>query len=181
MERVNINTIKKLKEKDIEAFNEVFEAYNDLLYFHALYYVKNECDAQDIVQDIFLRLLRKIHLFNENSSFHTWFMILARNQIYNFIREKRNRKSFCELNEDLVKSYPSDAVYSELPLELDEIKDILGERRFAMLVYRFVHNLTFKEIAKIFNISRETARREVAESVKITKAYKLGKEEWHEE
>lgn len=173
MERISKKTIERLKARDKEAFSEIFLLYKDRVYYFALKYVKNHQDAQDIVQDTFIRCLEKIHLFSGSTqSFNLWFMTIAKNQILNYIRDKRRRNELCILNDELVYSRRSTADLTLEELELEEIRKLIGEHKYFMLIKRYVFGETIKEIAKDQNKSTESIRREIKEAFAIIKKYK---------
>ena len=70
-----------LTDKEIlkERFEKYVEIYKDDVYRVAYYYSKNEDDAQDLLQDTFIRAYRFFNTFRENSNFKSWIFKIMRN------------------------------------------------------------------------------------------------------
>lgn len=177
MHKLNKSTIRELKEGDKEAFNIIFSEYKDVIYYFCYHYLKNYDDANDCTQEIFLRLLQKIHMYNEKeSSFYTWFISLSRNYILNFIKIKHNRMNKCTLSEE---SIDQTIVFNntEIYLMLEDIEKLLGDVKYSIYVNRIGFKMTFKDIAIMLNLNPETARRMYNEAEQTVKEYLQGKDQ----
>ena len=82
--------IEKAQNGDLEAFNELVLAYQDLVYRQALWILKEEEAAEDAVQDTFLKAYRKINTFLRGRPFRSWLLKITTNQCLDMIR-KANR------------------------------------------------------------------------------------------
>ena len=80
------------KSKSDRAANALIRKYSSFVYFTALRYVQNEQDAQDISQDVFIKVLSKLHTFKTQSSLQTWIYSITANQSKNFLKVKSLRK-----------------------------------------------------------------------------------------
>ena len=78
-------------------------------------------EADDVVQDIFVKVYRSLNSFKGDSSFYTWLYRIAVNLSLNEIRRKKTRKTFAF--DDSVTQYESDEI---LPLERMEREGIVG-------------------------------------------------------
>ena len=61
--------INKLKEGDVLSFDSIFKKYNKKVYYFAISYLKNEEDAEDVVQEVFFNLWKYRERINENYIF----------------------------------------------------------------------------------------------------------------
>ena len=68
MGKIGLRTVIEFRNGNKEAFEEIFYTYKDTLYYVSYFYVKNYDDANDCVQEIFIRLIDKIHLYDEKHS-----------------------------------------------------------------------------------------------------------------
>ena len=76
-------------------FEEIYIEYSNLVFNLALQYVQSKEDAQEIAQDVFLKVYDKFDSFNENSTLKTWIYRITINTSLDFIKaKKRNKRGF---------------------------------------------------------------------------------------
>lgn len=75
-------------------FNTVYNEYQLLVYNVALNYAQNIEDAEEITQDVFLKVHQSLSDFKENSSIKTWLYRITINQSLDFIKKKNSKKRF---------------------------------------------------------------------------------------
>lgn len=76
---------------DYDAFEVLFQRYSDRVYGIALGMVRNDAEAQDIVQETFLAAFRKLHTFRQESPFRGWLFRIATNASLMKLRTRRRR------------------------------------------------------------------------------------------
>ena len=83
------------------AFGKLLELYRQRIYRKLLIITRNREDAEDALQDTFLRAYKGLHAFEERASFYTWVSTIAINSALIILRRRRNRPeiSFDRLNE----------------------------------------------------------------------------------
>ena len=89
------------KAGDAAAFEELVKRYYRKLFRVAQHITHNREDAQDAVQDAFLKVFRKLTQFRENSQFSTWLIRIAVNESLMKLRKQRHNKEF-SIDDDLV-------------------------------------------------------------------------------
>jgi RNA polymerase sigma-70 factor (ECF subfamily) len=83
-----------LQNEDEEVFNELANRYANKIYGLALRIIHNPSDAEEVVQDVFLTILKKLDTFREESKFSTWLYRIAANESYMRLRvEKRKHEN----------------------------------------------------------------------------------------
>jgi len=85
-----------LQNEDEWAFNEIVNRYSCKMYRLALKYAKNERNADDILQEVFLTLVEKMGTFRNESKFSTWLHTLTKNTSLMYLR--KNKKYLNERN-----------------------------------------------------------------------------------
>lgn len=171
MVRVKLRTIREFRAGNKEAFDEIFYAYRDIIYYMSYYYVKNYDDANDCVQEVFIRLIKKINLFDEHkSSFNSWFYLLARHSILNVVREQIHRRNNYYLDEEAVANAPQ-IENRELKFILQDLEDRLGKTKYIIYIFRTAYKITFENIAIMLDLNREKVRRLYCEAVKLVIKY----------
>lgn len=89
--------IERVKAGDRSAFKLIVEKYKDDAFSLACSIVKDQGLAEDVLQEVFLKVFDKIKTFKYQSSFYTWLYRIVVNRCYNELRKKRVvRKQFKE-------------------------------------------------------------------------------------
>jgi RNA polymerase sigma-70 factor, ECF subfamily len=82
-------TIRQAQEGDAAAFERIYRQYNRRVYGLCLRMMKNEADAEELTQEAFLQVFRKIHTFRGESAFFTWFHRLSVNIVLMRMRKRK--------------------------------------------------------------------------------------------
>lgn len=152
MKLISRITAEKLKEGDELAFEEIFYAYRNIVYFECLKKMRNPQDANDCVQEIFIKLVEKINLFDSNiAEFNAWFRTLYINHIYDFLRKQRNYNEHVSTiaYEDMCEVAAKEESKSESIELMSELINIVGEESYTILIYKIKNKLSFRQIAKL--------------------------------
>lgn len=72
---------------DMEAFEQIYRRHHQRIYRLCLRMVRNASEAEDLTQEVFIQLFRKIHTFRNDSLFTTWLHRLAVNQVLMHFRK----------------------------------------------------------------------------------------------
>ena len=142
-----------------ERFEEVALEHMDLLYKSALYMSKNESDAQDLVQDTYLKAYRFFDTFKEGTNCRAWLLKILQNTFINVINHRKTQPETIELSEMEVNeaelssdTRPEDLIFWNL---FDDdvaaaVDGLLDEYRTAV-VLADVKGLSYKEIADVMD------------------------------
>jgi RNA polymerase sigma factor (sigma-70 family) len=84
--------IKGLKEGDKEAFEKLVHIYKDKIYNTSLGFTQNEHDAEEITQEVFIRVFENIRSFKMEAALNTWMYRIAVTQSLDFVRKKNRKK-----------------------------------------------------------------------------------------
>lgn len=113
---IHCETIKKLQEGSYEAFDTLYNVYADSLYGFALLHTKSTVQAEDIVQDTFLKLWNMRESLSVEGSFKSMLFTIAKNHVIDIFRQQVNRANFedyiafCE-DENLLDNTSVEKVY----------------------------------------------------------------------
>lgn len=91
---IHSNTIEKLKRGSYEAFDTLYDMYADSLYGFALLHTKSSVQAEDIVQDTFLKLWNMRASLSVEGSFKSMLFTIAKNHVIDVFRQQINRPDF---------------------------------------------------------------------------------------
>jgi RNA polymerase sigma factor (sigma-70 family) len=87
--------VKKLKDSKLKdsAFSELLDIYQERLYWHIRKIVVTHENADDVLQNTFIRIYKSIQNFQEKSSLHTWMYRIAYNESIRFL-DKNKKKDY---------------------------------------------------------------------------------------
>lgn len=152
--------VEKCKQGNRQAQFELYKLYSKAMYNVCLRMVKNELDAEDILQNSFVDIFTKLDTFQYQSSIGAWIKRVVLNNCINFL--KRNRVHFEELDERFANMEEEERSNDEeAGLTVERINRALFELPDG---YRVVFSLYMlegydhKEIAEILNITEATSK-----------------------
>jgi RNA polymerase sigma-70 factor, ECF subfamily len=95
-----LSLVRAAKNGDLEAFSELVRRYDRNIFRIAQHITHNEEDAQDVVQDAFLKAYQNLEQFQGNSKFYTWLVRIAVNEALMRLRKRRTDRTV-SLDEDV--------------------------------------------------------------------------------
>jgi RNA polymerase sigma-70 factor, ECF subfamily len=152
--------------RDEEYFKILVERFQELVFRTSFAFVKNQDDANDIAQDVFILVFKNIHKFRGDSSLSTWLYRIAVNQSINFLRQNKWRNLvsrvedfFGNSSNHISKLIPGGTNPSEM-IENKEMDEIVNQaisclpenQRTAFILHKY-DDLPQQQIAEIMNIS----------------------------
>ncbi len=156
--------VQKIKKGDREAFMTVTELYQKKVFLLAYSFFQNKDDAMDIVQETFLRLYQKVHLFQKGKNFQSWLLQIAKNLCIDYHRKhhSKNNKFDREVPIEEMNLPAQDSQQCYLSSDLKDIfsscLNKLAERQRMIFVMKHYNQHKYREIAQILNISLGTVK-----------------------
>jgi RNA polymerase sigma factor (sigma-70 family) len=149
-EIVLIEQLKSVQTRE-KAFRELITLYKERLYWHIRKIVISHDDADDVLQNTFIKVYKNIGKFNQESKLYSWMYRIATNEALSFInsRAKKRNVDISEMHEQLASSLESDVYFSG-----DEIQQIL-QKAIATLPQkqRLVFNMKYFDEIKYHEMS----------------------------
>ena len=146
--------VRSFKNGDEKAFDRLFEKYQIPLYSICYRYARNEDDARDLTQDIFIKVYNNLKKFEEKSKFFTWLYRIAVNACISFRRMVR-------LPHEEYEPYSKTASMDQrvmMKIAIDDALAKLPERQRMSFILHHYEGYTFGEIASIMGISSGAAK-----------------------
>lgn len=135
---------------DRKAFESLYERYFEKLTWFARQYVYDVQAAEDLVQEVFIKIIEQPELFDNNRKFSTWAYTVTANRCKNILRDTQNRKELLgKQPQPIQTSMQHQMDYKQLRQKLRTVVEGLSEKEKALFVLRFEHELPIKEIAEI--------------------------------
>jgi RNA polymerase sigma factor (sigma-70 family) len=150
--------IIEFQKGDVRAFNDLIRRYQERVYWIARRILGNHADADDVAQEVFIKVYDSLKGFRSESSFYTWIYRVSVNAALNLLRKRRIR-DFVRFDE-LIAPLLSDEPRPDEHLESSERKQLIDEaigklpaKQRTVFVLRYYENLPYEEIAKMLKRS----------------------------
>lgn len=152
----------RVKTGDLDKMGLLFERYNRPL-FGFFYHMTHKADlSEDLVQNVFYRMLKYRHTFTGDGEFRTWMYHLARNVLNDSVKQNRSF-NFYDVNE--VADRIEGGIRADESLERQQENEFLHEAmgalspeyREVLILSRF-QEMKYDEIAKVLNINEGTVK-----------------------
>jgi len=160
--------ILALKNGDLAAFNELFDRYAKRLYHFSMGYLKSAVDAEEIVQEVFLKIWDNRIELSTLKSFESYLFTIARNGILNTIRKSKSEQAYL----NYVKINPEKNVLLDEELDFNELErayheaiEQLSPRRKEIYLLSKEHSFSNAEIAMKMNISVKTVENQMTSAL----------------
>lgn len=150
--------LQRLKSGDLAALETTYRLFGDRLLRLSRHLLGCEADAEDAMQEVFLKVFERAHQFDGRSRFSTWLYRLAINHCLNRLERERRRSG--EPLQAGDQESPVDAAPSPLELahereskeRLERLLARLSDEHRAVLVLREIESLSYEEIAAALEI-----------------------------
>ncbi|MFB5677627.1 RNA polymerase sigma factor SigW [Paenibacillus terreus] len=173
MENMDSRLVRLILKGDQRAFAELVELYKDKI-FHLTYrMLGNRHEAEDMVQETFLRVYRNLDKYDPNQKFSTWIYRIATNLCIDRLRRRKPTYSLdAEINEqegsDGYAMLPSDertpegeTLLLETQTQIREAIDSLPAKYKSIMVLRYLQDMSLQEISDVLNLPVTTIKTRV--------------------
>lgn len=173
-EKELIAGLQSEQEKE-KAFRELVSRYKERLYWQIRSMVFNHDDADDVLQNTFIKVYRNIGSFRGDSKLHTWMYRIAANESITFLNRKarRNNISIEELKDRTISGLESDVYFEGDAFQLLFQKAIasLPEQQRLIFTSKYFSDHTFKELSEIMDITESGLKSSYHIAVKKIKEF----------
>jgi RNA polymerase sigma-70 factor (ECF subfamily) len=162
--------IYKAQQGNAWAFEKLIKSYDRRVLALAYQLLGNPQDAEDVYQEVFMRVYKKIHLFRFESDFYTWVYRIAVNCAISY-RKKRNRHVHARIGEadyqeteqtwvpaDIEPGPDKKVLDSEIKEQIESSLNQLPLMQRVVFILRFFQDFKIREIANIINCSEGTVK-----------------------
>lgn len=164
--------VARAREGDYSSYEELVRRYQRRVYALVYNMTSHKEDAEDMVQDVFVKAYQSLHGFKGDSSFYTWIYRIAVNRTINFLK-KRKRHAYDLRLDDMDQAVERDEAYVELRSRESPVRDVtltelqkklnaalqtLSENHRTVVVLHDIQGLPHEEIASIMDCSVGTVR-----------------------
>ena len=153
-----------MNKRDLEKeFEAKYNDYGKMLFRIAFLYVGNSADAEDILQDVFIKYLSGRYSFKDSDHEKAWFIRVTQNKALDFLKRK-GRKNI-SLND--IENF----TYEKSTDSADILKEILAlpEKYKSSVILYYYNDCSVEEISKILKISKSAVKMRLKRSREILK------------
>ena len=160
--------VQRCQEGGHQAFDALVTKHRGRVYAMIQNMVKNDADAWDLSQDVFLKVWKALPKFEARAQFSTWLYRITHNVVYDWLRKKKLQSSG-ELEESLLDgeqiaagalATPTQEARPDVAMENEELRakieaalDKISPEHREAIVLREVNGLEYKEIAEVMDCS----------------------------
>ncbi|MET4142531.1 sigma-70 family RNA polymerase sigma factor [Pedobacter sp. UYP1] len=140
-----------------EAFNLLITKYQEKTYWHIRRLVIDHDDADDLVQEVFIKVWKNLSKFRSDSKLYTWIYRIATNDCITFLNKKKQRNNIplddvsAELSESLVASSYFNG--DKIQMKLQQALLTLPEKQRLIFNMKYYDELKYEEISEILGTS----------------------------
>jgi RNA polymerase sigma-70 factor (ECF subfamily) len=143
---------------DPMAFEDLYRRHGDRLKSIAFNHLGNASDAEDAVQETFLKLHRAAASYNGESALTTWLVRILINTCYDALRRRRRRIEETPMDDYMTASRAAATVDDTKRIALRRLLDALPEQRRSVFVLFEIEGLTHAEIGEVLDITEGNSK-----------------------
>jgi len=169
--------IKRVQSGESHAFDLLVVTYQQRIYFTVIRIVSDPDDANDIVQEAFIKAYKNLSSFKEGYRFYTWLYRIAVNTALNHIQQKKIRgESLDNLKEKINfdpkedRDLEDEFLNLELKGQVKQVLELVPPDMRTVFILRAYEDLSYKEIAETLDISIGTVMSRLSRARNILKA-----------
>lgn len=152
------------------AFNKILKKYQEKLYWHVRRLVVQHEDANDVLQNTFIKIWNYLEGFRSDSNLYTWMYRIATNEAMSFIEKEKKRNSI-SLSDD--ENSPIYKIHAEpgfdahkLEWMLQEAIQTLPEKQRVVFNLRYFEEMPYDEMAEVLETSAGSLKASYHHAVK---------------
>ena len=144
----------KLPEEKEEGFRVLMSTYKKQLYYHIRRYVSNHEDANDILQNTFLKVWVSIEQFRGDSSLYSWLYRIASNESITYINKTKKRNEIGLETQSIGEKGTADSLDSNDLIErLEKAIAILPDKQKQVFILRYYDEMPYEKMSEILETS----------------------------
>lgn len=164
MDSNNQELVCRLREGSKDAFRTLYDRYGLKIHRFAFSYLKSEHDAEELVQEVFLKLWDKKAMLDSSLNIRSFIFKIAVNTIYDFIRRKNVEKAFHDFtlgNVEYANETWHEVVYNDMLGQIQGLIEKMPSQRQKIFNLSKEQGLTNDEIAESLGLSKRTVENQI--------------------
>jgi RNA polymerase sigma-70 factor (ECF subfamily) len=159
------------------AFTAIIKKYQEKLYWHIRRMVVEHEDANDVLQNVFIRVWNGLENFREDSQLYTWLYRIATNECLSYLEQQKRKSalSFDEMESGLSNKIVADKYFDPNKLEwkLQLAIQKLPEKQRVVFTLRYYDEMPYEEMSRVLDTSEGALKASYHHAVKKIEDYIL--------
>ena len=154
-----ITLVKELQKAHTKekAFKKLITEYKERLYWHIRKIVISHDDADDVLQNTFIKVFKGIDNFKQDSKLYSWMYRIATNESITFINKRARERNIdiTEIKQEMISNLQSDRWFSgnDIEIILQEAVATLPEKQQLVFNMKYFDHMKYQEISDILETS----------------------------
>lgn len=157
------------------AFTRIIKKYQEKLYWHIRRLVVEHEDANDVLQNMFIKVWKNLDKFREDSQLYTWLYRIATNESLTFLEQQKKRKSVSLSDEESFlsnklqadKHFDGNKLEWKLQLAIQQLPD----KQKAVFNLRYYDEMPYEEMSRVLETSEGALKASYHHAVKKIEDY----------
>lgn len=153
-----------VKTNDTLLFGVLYDRFSYLVYNKCYGFAKDEDEAKDLTQDVFLKLFVKLASFKGKSKFSTWLYAFTYNHCVNYVTRSTAKKfekqsvDYADI-ENISEDYDESSDFSDMRVDkLKKALELVSPDEKMILLLKYQDNLSIKEIESVLDIGESAVK-----------------------
>lgn len=159
----------KVRDGDLDKLGILFERHQKTLYNFFLRLTNNRNSSEDLVQEVFLRMLKYRHTYRGDGKFTNWMFHISRNAHIDYFKKQGREQQMSEDEQEFMSRDPNPYKSMEQVQEIRLLRAALAqlptEKKEVLILSRF-HNMKYEEIARLQGCQVGTIKARVHRAIK---------------
>lgn len=152
-----------VKNNDTLLFEVLYDRFASLVYNKCYGFAKDEDEAKDLTQDVFLKLFVKLSSFKGKSKFSTWLYAFTYNHCVNYVTrntaKKIEKQSVDYTDVENISEEPNDEAFNDMRLDkLKQALELVSPDEKMILLLKYQDNLSIKEMESVLDIGESAVK-----------------------
>lgn len=161
----------KVRSGELQYMGQLYERYKQWLFNFFLQMNRDRELSEDLVQNVFMRIMKYRHTYTDDSKFVTWMFQIARNAQSEHFRRNAKQNLNSQLDEftyrmESPENYEKDMDKRDSHHTLQKALQLLPEEKREVLVLSKLKEMKYKEVGEALNCSEEAARTKAHRALK---------------
>ena len=164
--------IEQIKAGSKDAFNLLYNQYGLKIFRFAVSYLKSESDAEELVQDVFLKLWDNRDKLDQSKNIRAYLYKIAVNTIYDFVRRKNREQAFYEFTKGETTCSDDtwhEVVFNDMLAHVQQLIKKMPEQRRKIFSMSKENGLSNDEIAEKLGLSKRTVENQLYRATAFVK------------
>ena len=166
MNTLTIDIVEKCKQNDRKAQLKLYNQYCDGMFTIAMRFVKDTMEAEDIVQEAFIKAFSKLHQYKAEVTFGAWLKRIVINKSIDILKSKKQQMlELDEVHLKVIDNNYEDEWLVDDAITLNEVKEAikkLPDKYQYVIMLFLIEGYDHQEIAEILNITEVASRTQLS-------------------